>query len=232
MNTFISPSIPTIQKHWLWMVANLGALFPLAWLIWDYTQGNLSVNPIADITTRTGKAALILLVLSLACTPVNILLGFAPVLNLRKSLGLWAFAYVSLHLLNFVGLDYAFNLQQIFGDALLDKRYILVGLAAFLLLTPLAITSTRGWMKRLGRNWKRLHRLVYLVGGLAVLHFLWLVKPSRLYEPLLYGVLVAFLLLLRTTRTRQTVTQWRRSLLGEKPTAPTRKPRPMATHIA
>lgn len=185
------------RKHWLWVIANVGALAPLAWLVWDFAQGNLSVNPIADITSRTGKAALILLMLSLACTPANLLFGFRQALTVRKALGLYAFLYASFHFLNFVGLDYGLNLGLIWGDALLEKPYILVGLAALLILIPLAVTSTAGWMKRLGRNWKRLHQWVYIAGVLAVLHFLWLAKAADRWEPLLYALLLALLLMVR-----------------------------------
>ncbi len=205
MNSFI----PLLKKHWLWLVANLGAAYPLVFLIWDFWIDNLGINPIATITTRTGKAAIILLLLSLACTPANLLLGWPKVLNLRKSLGLWAFSYVSLHLLIFVGLDYGFNLQLILGDTLLTKRYIVVGFSAFLLLLPLALTSTKWWMKRLGRNWKKLHRLVYVAGGLAALHFIWLVKPSRLNEPLIYAGVLALLLLFRLPPVRKFISKLR-----------------------
>ena len=114
---------------------------------------------------------------------------------MRKALGLYAFLYASLHLLNFVGLDYGFDLGFIAQDALLDKPYILAGLLALLILLPLAITSTRGWMKRLGRNWKRLHQLVYGAGVLAVLHFFWQAKVAERWEPLLYGLALALLLI-------------------------------------
>jgi sulfoxide reductase heme-binding subunit YedZ len=196
---------PYWRKHWLWILANLGALFPLAWLLWDISQGNLSVNPIDDITDRTGKAALVLLMLSLACTPVNILLGFSQVITVRKTLGLYAFAYASLHLLNFVGLDYGFNLDLIFGDALLTKRFVLAGLSTFVILVPLAITSTKWWMRRLGRNWKRLHQLVYAAGVLAVIHFLWLVKAAERWEPLIFALILTLLLAVRIPLVRRTL---------------------------
>jgi sulfoxide reductase heme-binding subunit YedZ len=189
------------------------------------------VNPIADITARTGQPAIILLMLSLACTPVNIVSGYARVLTLRKSLGLYAFMYASLHFLTFVGLDYGFNLEFILGDALLEKRYIIVGLAALLILIPLAITSTRGWMKRLGRNWKRLHRLVYVAGGLAVFHFLWLVKATRLYEPLIYAVILTILLVIRIPPVRRLVVNLRRRPAPARP-QPQRKVRPITARAA
>lgn len=191
-------SPPTyVRKHWFWLIANVGALIPLTWLVWDFVRGNLSVNPIDDITSRTGTAALILLMLSLACTPANTLFGLRKALTVRKALGLYAFFYACFHFLNFVGLDYGFDLQMIWGDALLAKPYILVGLAALLILVPLAVTSTAGWMRRLGRNWKRLHQLVYLAGALAVLHFFWLARASERWEPLTYALILTVLLVVR-----------------------------------
>ena len=222
-----------LRKHWLWILANLGALFPLAWLIWDIGQGNLSVNPIDDITDRTGKAALVLLMLSLACTPVNILIGFSQALTIRKTLGLYAVLYASLHFLNFVGLDYGFNLNLIFGDALLTKRFVVVGLSAFLILIPLAITSTKGWMRRLGRNWKRLHQLVYAAGVLAVIHFLWLVKAAERWEPIIFAVILTLLLAVRLPPVRKFLVGLRPRRSGKKRSAkPKGKGHPIPTEAA
>jgi methionine sulfoxide reductase heme-binding subunit len=161
-----------LAKHWFWLLANLVGLTPLALLSWGLWQGSW-VDPISETTSRTGSAAILMLVLSLACTPVNTLFGFRQAVTARKPFGLYAFLYASLHLLNFIGLDYGFSLRAFLDDALLQKRFMIVGFAAFLILLPLAITSTKGWMKRLGRNWKRLHQLVYLAGIFAVLHYLW-----------------------------------------------------------
>jgi sulfoxide reductase heme-binding subunit YedZ len=196
-----------LRKNWLRIVTHIGALTPLAVLAWDYWGGRLSVNPIQDITLRTGKAALVLLVLSLACTPVNSVFGYKPVLRLRRPLGLYAFMYVGLHLLIFIGLDYGFDLVLI-REAILEKRYALVGFGAFLVLLPLAVTSTKGWMRRLGKLWKRLHRAVYVAALLAVVHFVWLVK-SDIREPLLFGALVIVLLLLRISPIRRSVSHFR-----------------------
>ncbi len=196
-----------LRRNWLRIATHVGALTPLALLAWDYWGGRLSVNPIQDITLRTGKAALVLLVLSLACTPINSVFGFKPVLRLRRTLGLYAFMYVALHLLIFVGLDYGFDWVLI-REAIFEKRYALVGFGAFLILLPLAITSTKGWMRRLGKLWKRLHRVVYLAALLAVVHFVWLVK-SDIREPLLFGAVVAVLLLLRISPIRRSVSHFR-----------------------
>jgi sulfoxide reductase heme-binding subunit YedZ len=180
---------------WLKLLASTGAFIPLTLLTWDYVQGHLSANPIEDITLRTGKAALLLLILSLSVTPVSKASGVRALIPLRRILGLYAFFYASLHLLTFVGLDYRFDLALIREDVL-EKRFALVGLAAFLSLLPLAMTSTKGWRKRLGCNWERLHWLVYLSGLLAATHFILQAKID-LRQPLLYTVIVVLLLATR-----------------------------------
>ncbi|MBX3012586.1 MAG: sulfoxide reductase heme-binding subunit YedZ [Caldilineaceae bacterium] len=207
-----------VRKHWFWLLANLIGLTPLALLLWGYGQGRW-IDPISETTSRTGSAAILMLILSLACTPIHTLLGWRWVLPARKPLGLYAFLYASLHLLNFIGMDYGFNLSAFFDDALLQKRYMIVGFAAFFILLPLAITSTKGWMKRLGRQWKRLHQLVYLAGIFAVLHFLWLVKID-ITEPLIYGGILAVLLILRLPRLRH----WLVALRAKPATAHPRQP--------
>lgn len=188
---------------WLRILAHLGAALPLALLLWDAARGDLTANPIQFITLRTGKAALVLLLLSLLCTPINTLLGLRALLPLRRPLGLWAFAYVCMHLLIFTVLDYGLDWPLI-QQTIAEKRYVLVGFSAFLLLLPLALTSTRGWMRRLGRRWKQLHRLVYLAALLAVVHYVWLVK-SDVREPLLYGAVLVLLLALRLPSVRRII---------------------------
>ena len=185
-----------VRANWLWLVANIGAAIPLLWLAWDHVRDNLSINPIDDYTDRTGGTAIALLLLSLAVTPVQTVSGWRKVSTIRKSLGLWAFAYAVLHMLVFVGLDYGFNLRFILLDGLPSKPYILVGLSALLILLPLAITSTKGMQKWLGKRWKALHRWVYAAGILAVIHYLWVVKlPFGL--PTIYAVILAVLLVAR-----------------------------------
>ena len=183
------------------LLVHLAALTPLALLIWDALHDNLTVNPIQAATQRTGKAALVLLVLSLACTPLNTVFGFKPALTVRRALGLYAFLYASLHFAIFVGLDYGFNLEYLW-EAIFEKPFALVGFATGLILLALAITSFRYWQKRLGQRWKRLHQLVYLAGLLAVLHYTWAVKAD-LRQPLAWGALVALLLLLRLPALRR-----------------------------
>jgi sulfoxide reductase heme-binding subunit YedZ len=189
-----------LKRNWLIILTHFGALLPLARLIWNFFHDQLTANPIQYITFQTGKSALVLLILALACTPLNTVFGFRQVVGLRKSLGLYAFLYATFHFLTFVGLDYGFD-PSLLKEAIFKKRYALVGFAAFLTLLPLAITSTRGWMRRLGKNWKRLHRLIYLAALLAVIHFVWLVK-SDIREPLAYGAVVVLLLVLRLKTVR------------------------------
>ena len=206
--------------NWLWWAANALAAWPLVLMIWEYYQGTLGIDIVNAVNNRTGRTAIILLVASLACTPLNILFGWRQVLTLRKSLGLWAFFYAVLHLLNFVGLDYAFNFSQIFQDAILSKPYIVAGLACLLILLPLALTSTRCSMRRLGRSWKRLHSLVYAAGVLAVLHFLWQAKAAERWEPLLYAVGLSLLLIVRIPGVRHWIVQTRRAVTGQNATPP------------
>lgn len=189
-----------LKAHWLQVLVHIGALTPLTWVLWAYWQGLFLIDPVREITTLTGKTALILLLLSLACTPINTLLGFKQVLRVRRALGLYAFMYAGLHFATFLGLDYGFDWRLI-RQGIFEQRYVLAGLAAGLLLLPLAITSTKGWQKRLGKNWKRMHRLAYLAGILAVVHFMWLVKDIR--EPLRYAAILTILLLLRLPRIRK-----------------------------
>jgi len=182
------------------------SLLPLVLLIWDWSTNNLSFNPVQDITSRTGEPAIVLLMLSIACTPLNIMFGWKWVVALRKPLGLYAFLYVCLHLLTFLLLDYGLRWDLIL-QAASEKRYILVGTTAFLLLVPLALTSTKGAMKRLGKNWKRLHMLIYLIVPLAVFHLLWLSKDPR--KALVFAVIVAVLLLVRLPSVRRAISALR-----------------------
>lgn len=185
-----------VRENWLWLVANIGAALPLLWLLFDQLTDNLSINPIDDYTDRTGGTAILLLLLSLAVTPVITVTGWRKVSTVRKSLGVWAAIYAFLHMLVFVGIDYAFSLKFILLDGLPSKPYILVGLAALLILIPLGLTSTKGMQKRLGKTWKKLHRWVYAAGILAVIHYIWVVKVP-FGKPTLYAIILAVLLVAR-----------------------------------
>ncbi|HEY0738625.1 MAG TPA: protein-methionine-sulfoxide reductase heme-binding subunit MsrQ [Herpetosiphonaceae bacterium] len=198
-----------LSLNWLRIATHVGALVPLAILVWDALNNNLTVNPIQEISQRTGKIALVLLVLSLVCTPLNTVFGLRQALTLRRPLGLYAFAYTTLHLLNFAAVDYGLD-PALLREAIIEKRYVLVGFAAFLLLLPLAITSTKGFQRRLGKRWKQLHRLVYAAALLAIVHYVWLVKAD-VREPLLYGAIVGGLLVLRIPMVRRMLTKVRQS---------------------
>jgi sulfoxide reductase heme-binding subunit YedZ len=181
---------------WRWVglkaLAHALALLPLASLVHGVVGDSLGADPVAALTHATGEWALRLLLLGLALTPLRRQTGQAWPIRFRRLVGLYAFFYACLHLAVFLVLDLGGYWTQVFED-IVKRPYITVGFAAWLLLVPLAFTSTRGWMRRLGRRWAQLHRLVYAVGVLAVLHFLWLVK-SDLREPLVYAAILALLL--------------------------------------
>jgi methionine sulfoxide reductase heme-binding subunit len=198
------------------LAVHLGALAPFANLLWDGYRRQLTVNPIQEITHRTGIAALILLVLTLACTPANRYLGLRQAVPIRRTLGLYAFFYVVLHVLIFGVLDYGLDWELIL-EAVFEKRYVLAGFGAFLLLIPLAVTSTKGWQRRLGKRWRVLHRAMYLVVPLAVLHFLWFAKGGAdRIEPLTYGALTAALLALRLPWLVRAAARWRSRASGAR----------------
>lgn len=170
-------------------------LSPFAWLIWDIYQNTLGPDPVQQITHRTGDWALRLLLLTLAVTPMRRLTGWTRLLQLRRMLGLYAFFYASLHLGTYLALDLGGFWAQIFAD-IVKRPFVTVGFLAWLLMLPLALTSTRGMIRRLGKRWAQLHRLVYLCGILGVLHYLWLVKLD-LREPLIYAAILFALLAMR-----------------------------------
>ncbi|MBP8283986.1 MAG: sulfoxide reductase heme-binding subunit YedZ [Chromatiaceae bacterium] len=170
-------------------------LTPLALLVWRALSDGLGANPVEAIVHFTGSWALRLLLVTLAVTPLRRLSGLPWLVRFRRQLGLFAFFYAVLHFAAYLVLDRALVWEDITTD-LTKRPYIVVGFVALLLLVPLAITSTRGWIKRLGRHWVTLHRTVYVIAILAVLHFLWLVKADTL-EPLIDAALLAVLLAFR-----------------------------------
>ncbi|HMO55869.1 MAG TPA: ferric reductase-like transmembrane domain-containing protein, partial [Roseiflexaceae bacterium] len=150
---------PATRRRERWpLLVHTAALLPLLVAIADLLLGRLTVNPIQDLT-RSGYTALVLLVASLACTPISMVFGFKRVLTLRRPLGLYGFGYALVHMLIFVVVDFGLDITLIWQEVA-EKRYILAGMAALLLLIPLAITSTSGWQRRLGRRWRLVHRLV------------------------------------------------------------------------
>jgi sulfoxide reductase heme-binding subunit YedZ len=183
-----------------WLVAAL-SLAPLAIIALQAVTDTLTANPVQAATIRTGKIALILLVISLACTPVNKLLGWRWPLKIKRATGIYGWLYVAVHLGIFVYdngyLEGAIDLMSVY-TATFDKRFALIGFVAFVLLTPLMVTSSKAWQKRLGKRWKSLHKLVYVAVPLGVLHFALLVKSiSGRPEPVIWGVVVGILLLVR-----------------------------------
>lgn len=184
----------TFFSRWFSLLVHIACLLPIPILVYDGLTGNLTADPIRGSILRTGKIALELLILSLACTPLNSIFGFKPALRVRRALGDYAFLYVCLHFAIFVSLDFGFDFQLIYDE--LIRPYALVGFIAGILLIPLAITSFSPWPKRLGKNWKRLHNLVYLIDLLAAFHFILVVKQG-VTEPYLWMILIVFLLVLR-----------------------------------
>lgn len=172
----------------------IAALSPFALLVWDGLSGGLGAEPIEEVTHRTGLTALILLLCSLAVTPLRRVTGWNRAVKFRRLLGLFAFFYACLHFLTYL-FDQEFLPEYIVEDVV-EHPYVTAGFTAFLLLIPLALTSTQGMIRRLGRRWQKLHRLVYVAAALAVLHFVWLVKKD-VTEPLIYAGVLTLLLAFR-----------------------------------
>ena len=171
-------------------------MLPLAALGWRALHGELTANPIEFITHATGDWTLRFLVITLCVTPFRKILHLPELIRFRRMLGLFAFLYACLHFTTYIWLDKFFDLSEMWKD-IAKRKYITVGFTAFLLLIPLAITSTAGWIRRLGgKRWQQLHRLIYFSAALGVIHYYWLVK-SAIIRPLSYGAIVAILLLWR-----------------------------------
>lgn len=168
---------------------------PLCWLIYAALSDDLGANPVEKVTHVTGEWALRLLLLTLAVTPLRKIAGLRHIAAYRRSFGLCAFGYVCLHLATYLSFDLGFAFGLL-GEDILERPYITLGFAAFCMLAPLAATSTRAAIRRMGRHWVSLHRLVYAAAICAVLHFFWLVKADE-REPLIYGALLALLLAAR-----------------------------------
>jgi methionine sulfoxide reductase heme-binding subunit len=172
----------------------LACLLPLFRLIALGVTQNLGANPIEFITRSTGLWTLVMLCLSLAVTPIRRLSGWSWLLRLRRMLGLFCFFYVVLHLSTWVWFDHWFDVSDMWKD-IVKRPFITVGFVAMLLLWPLALSSNHFAMRKLGRNWARLHRLVYLIAALAMLHFWWMrAGKNNFLEPIIYGAILALLL--------------------------------------
>jgi methionine sulfoxide reductase heme-binding subunit len=199
--------MPWIKHNWYRVLAHIGALAPLGvWAI-SYLRSGLAADPIRFLMLRTGLTGLILLIAALSCTPANILLGWRRAIQLRRPLGLYAFIYITFHLLLYAVYDGALDLELIWRD-LGERRSMAVGLVGFLALLPLAITSTDGWKRRLGKHWRTLHWLIYLAAPLSVLHFFWLDRDIK-NAPLTYAAIVGALLALRLPPVRRALVRAR-----------------------
>ncbi len=186
---------PRGRRVWVHAAIVAVALLPLVALGVDALRDGLGANPIEQITHVTGEWALRLLLLALAVTPLRRLAGLRGLAPYRRTFGLLAFTYATLHALTWVGLDQLFDWALMLEDVV-EHRFVTAGFAAWLCLLPLAVTSTRAMIRRLGSRWVQLHRLAYLAGVLAVVHYLWLVKADLL-PPILHAVALAALLALR-----------------------------------
>ena len=184
------------------------ALAPAGLIIVDYLRDQLGANPIEEVMHRLGWWALVLLLISLAITPLRRITGWNRIVRYRRLVGLFAFAYATAHLLAYVVLDQWFAWGYIAED-IAERPFILAGFSAWLLLLPLALTSTTGWIRRLGRRWGTLHRLAYVAAALGTLHFFWRVKADT-REPIIFVLLLALLLVLRIAPVSRKLAEWRR----------------------
>ena len=197
------PRFPLLQT-----VIHLYAWSIFARFIFEFAAGTLSVNPIQEFEQRTGRHALTLLILSLACTPLSTVFKWTGPIKYRRTLGLYAFMFAALHAIIFVDLDYGLA-WSLMAKTVLQKPYILAGMLSFILLALLAMTSFDVWKMRLGRNWKRLHQMVYFIAPLVVLHFAWSKKGNILLlqgdvvRPFIYGLVVLIFLFFRIPALRK-----------------------------
>jgi sulfoxide reductase heme-binding subunit YedZ len=186
-----------VIKPIVWM----GCLVPAGILAVRARQGNLTANPLELLTNWTGSTTLVLVMVTLAVTPVRRLTGWNAVIKLRRLIGLFAFFYACIHFSIYIGLDIYFDWPRIAED-ILQRPYITVGFTAFVLMIPLAVTSTKGWIRRLGKRWTKVHRLIYATAAFGVLHYYWKVKADT-REPLIFAAILIVLMLLRTNAVRQ-----------------------------
>jgi sulfoxide reductase heme-binding subunit YedZ len=188
-------------------------------LIFDAVTGNLSANPIQDLERRTGRHAITLLVLSLLCTPINTLFKWSEPLKRRRALGLYAFMYATIHVIIFADLDYGLAWSRLIQEVI-QKPRLITGFIAFTLLIPLAITSFDIWKKRLGKNWKRLHQMVYFIAPLVLLHYLWSKKgdilslQGEILKPMIYGIFIAIFLIMRIPTVRKSLSAFSTRMLA------------------
>jgi len=178
------------------------ALVPLALLIFDAVRGDLGANPIEYFLRTTGVLALLFLLLTLSVTPLRKYFGWNNLVKFRRMIGLFAFFYAFLHLVTYSIFDKSLSVPAIVSDVW-QRPFIAVGMLAFFLLVPLAVTSTNGWIKRIGgKNWARLHKLTYPIAILGVIHF-WMIVKSDIFYPALFGIALAVLLFYRIYNAKQ-----------------------------
>jgi len=189
------PGAPALVRRVLKPILWIASLTPAGWLVHGLIRQDLGADPVKTLTHTTGLSALVILLVTLAVTPVRRLLDQPALIRLRRPLGLFAFFYATLHLAIYAVFDHRLSVTDIGAD-IIEHPWVLVGFLAFLILALLAATSPVAMVRRLGRRWQRLHRLVYLAAGLAVLHFFWLVKWDA-SEPLVYAAVLAVLLISR-----------------------------------
>jgi sulfoxide reductase heme-binding subunit YedZ len=210
---------------WLRLTVHLLGIIPIAYLTYAFFANKLGINPIQELEQTFGRIAIYWLVATLAVTPLYTLTGIRDLPKRRRAVGLYAFLYTCLHLLIFFGLDYAFNLVQIW-DLIIGKVYLMVGAVAVLMLIPLAVTSFDYFMRKMGKNWKRLHWLVYPVVVVAILHYGLAQKgdiftlKGNIIRPVLWGLLTFILLAFRIPAVRRWVSSTRRKLTGKFRRAP------------
>lgn len=181
---------------WLKPAVFVGSLTPAAALLIRGLHGELGANPISQALNQLGLMTLVFLIAALVCTPLKMIFGWTWPIRLRRMLGLFAFFYATLHVSTYTGLDQVLDWQAIFDDVT-KRKFIFVGFAAFVLLIPLAVTSTSAAVKRMGyARWKQLHRLAYIIPILGVIHFTWRVKKD-VSEPLTYALILGVFLLVR-----------------------------------
>jgi methionine sulfoxide reductase heme-binding subunit len=206
-----------LRENWHRILVHTGALAPLMVLGVNYLANNLPFNLERYLMLRAGTIGLILLVASLACTPLTTLSGRPGFVQVRRALGLYGFMYVIFHLWVYAVFDNQLDYRLMWRD-LGERRSMTVGLISVLALIPLALTSTKGWQRRLGPRWRTLHRLVFLATPLSVLHYYWLDRDF-VGAPLTYAAIVAVLLLLRLPPLRQAIVRLRRRLFRPQPRA-------------
>lgn len=186
-----------LAKIAIWVIG----LAPPIWLTTALFRRTLGINPVETIILVEGRWTLVFLLATLAVTPIRRLTGWNRIVQLRRLLGLFAFFHACVHFLSYVGIDHLFALSIIVEDVL-ERRYITAGFTALVLLVPLAVTSTKGWIRRLGKRWQRLHRLSYVAASLGVLHFYWKVKADTFW-PLVAAVTLAGLFAVRLAYRRK-----------------------------